>query len=80
MIRADGFVKVVDFGLAKLTETGEAIGASVTQTKLSTDPGTIMGTVDYMSPEQARGRDVDSRTDIFSLYGRYSVTARTGLF
>lgn len=68
MIRPDGYVKVLDFGLAKLTErdgptTGEH---AVTQPLLETEPGVVMGTVTYMSPEQGRGLKVDSRTDIFS--------------
>ncbi|HEY6189038.1 MAG TPA: protein kinase [Pyrinomonadaceae bacterium] len=61
MIRPDGYVKVLDFGLAKLTERGE----SATETQ--TEPGMVIGTVIYMSPEQARGLPVDTRTDIFSL-------------
>lgn len=68
MLRPDGYVKVLDFGLAKLTErresTAEAGGAA---SNLSTSPGLIMGTASYMSPEQARGQKVDGRTDIFSL-------------
>src|SRR5262249_68736 len=59
MLRRDGFVKVVDFGLAKLTEQTEASRAG----RVSTDSGIIMGTVGYMSPEQARGQKVDTRTD-----------------
>jgi eukaryotic-like serine/threonine-protein kinase len=68
MIRPDGVVKVLDFGLAKLT--GKARSTSdpeATLAKQFTDPGTVMGTVNYMSPEQARGKNVDARTDIFSL-------------
>ena len=77
MIRPDGYVKVLDFGLAKLTEKSApridpANPANVdkeaaTMLKPNTDPGTIMGTVTYMSPEQARGLRVDARSDIFSL-------------
>jgi eukaryotic-like serine/threonine-protein kinase len=68
MLRPDGFVKVLDFGLAKLTEHPEAAGSqAATLAAVSTDPGVVMGTVGYMSPEQARGRDVDARTDIWSL-------------
>ncbi|MFY9555331.1 MAG: serine/threonine-protein kinase [Blastocatellia bacterium] len=69
MLRRDGIVKVLDFGLAKLTEkqgTGVDTNAP-TVAKLTTDPGTVMGTASYMSPEQARGQKVDARTDIFSL-------------
>ncbi|HEX8142822.1 MAG TPA: protein kinase [Pyrinomonadaceae bacterium] len=61
MLRPDGYVKVLDFGLAKLTETVE----SGPQTQ--TEPGMVIGTIIYMSPEQARGLGVDARTDIFSL-------------
>ena len=69
MLRADGLVKVLDFGLAKLTERRSSTVAAEAPTldKLSTEPGTILGTVNYMSPEQARGQQVDARSDIFSL-------------
>jgi len=67
MLRNDGYVKVLDFGLAKLTET-KAIGTlAPTLRKVETEPGVVMGTVSYMSPEQARGLEVDARTDIWSL-------------
>jgi len=66
MIREDGLVKVLDFGLAKLTEN-RYIAADGERSHLETAPGILMGTVSYMSPEQARGSEVDSRTDIFSL-------------
>jgi serine/threonine protein kinase/Tol biopolymer transport system component len=69
MLRSDGYVKVLDFGLAKLTEkaalTGDTQAATVA--RVETDPGMVMGTASYMSPEQARGLKVDPRTDIFSL-------------
>jgi eukaryotic-like serine/threonine-protein kinase len=67
MVRPDGLVKVLDFGLAKLTETPAPPPDSEASTNMSTAPGMVMGTVSYMSPEQARGQKVDHRTDIFSL-------------
>ena len=71
MIRRDGYVKVLDFGIAKLTEqtlpTEDTDPESVTRILLNTSPGMIVGTVAYMSPEQARGIAVDARTDIWSL-------------
>src|SRR5262245_16812043 len=68
MLRPDGIVKVLDFGLAKLTEQRPAAVDSRAQTlaKAHTDPGTVMGTVGYMSPEQVRGQEADHRADIFS--------------
>jgi Tol biopolymer transport system component/tRNA A-37 threonylcarbamoyl transferase component Bud32 len=65
----DGRLKILDFGLAKLTETSAMAAHSTevaTQT-IATQPGTVMGTVGYMSPEQVRGEAVDHRTDIFAL-------------
>ncbi|HKQ91406.1 MAG TPA: protein kinase [Blastocatellia bacterium] len=67
MVRPDGLVKVLDFGLAKLTETPAPLADSEASTNMSTAPGLVMGTVSYMSPEQARGQKVDHRADIFSL-------------
>jgi len=69
MIRRDGIVKVLDFGLAKLTahESAAVDTEAPTKTILKTDPGTVVGTAIYMSPEQARGIPVDARTDIFSM-------------
>lgn len=69
MIRDDGIVKVLDFGLAKLAENRVSIADTEADTRaqVNTRPGTLLGTVHYMSPEQARGQDVDSGTDIWSL-------------
>ena len=68
MIRDDGYVKVLDFGLAKLTERPASIDPeAATVALVKTNPGMVMGTVQYMSPEQARGLAVDERTDIWSL-------------
>jgi Tol biopolymer transport system component/tRNA A-37 threonylcarbamoyl transferase component Bud32 len=69
MIRRDGYVKVLDFGLAKLTGNPESNvdTEAATRALAMTDPGSVMGTVAYMSPEQAAGKDVDARTDIWSL-------------
>jgi serine/threonine protein kinase len=65
MINREGRVKILDFGLAKQVappvESGETIGDT------RTNPGTLLGTVNYMSPEQARAQEVDARSDIFSL-------------
>jgi eukaryotic-like serine/threonine-protein kinase len=68
MLRLDGFVKVLDFGLAKLAPAApDVAGADTTQTVLKTEAGVVVGTAAYMSPEQARGQEVDARTDIWSL-------------
>src|SRR5262249_34443239 len=67
MIRNDGIVKLLDFGLAKLVESAPVEGEAETRMQGLTQAGTIVGTVAYMSPEQARGRTLDARTDIFSL-------------
>jgi len=66
MLRPDGVVKVLDFGLAKLAPAIPA-GNDITQTVFNTDAGTVVGTPAYMSPEQARGEQVDARTDIWAL-------------
>jgi eukaryotic-like serine/threonine-protein kinase len=68
MLRADGYVKVLDFGLAKLTQQEETpIAAGGADEKLEASSGLLMGTVKYMSPEQAQGQQVDQRSDTFSL-------------
>jgi serine/threonine protein kinase/Flp pilus assembly protein TadD len=69
MVRRDGILKVLDFGLAKLTETIPPVAGSQVSTRVgnSTEAGVVMGTPSYMSPEQARGEKVDARSDIFSL-------------
>jgi len=67
MVRSDGYVKILDFGLAKLTEQQSTEADLEMPTLLQTNPGLVMGTVQYMSPEQARARTVDKRTDIWSL-------------
>jgi serine/threonine protein kinase/formylglycine-generating enzyme required for sulfatase activity len=68
MLRNDGLVKVLDFGLAKLTrQTTETDAEALMRSLVQTGSGIIMGTGAYMSPEQARGLAVDSRTDIWSL-------------
>jgi serine/threonine protein kinase len=81
MLRRDGYVKVLDFGLAKLTDAGSGnwgVGngertpsptpdSPLPTPPLHSDPGIMMGTPRYMSPEQIRGKQVDARADIFSL-------------
>src|SRR5262249_29490216 len=69
MIRPDGYVKVLDFGLAKLTEQKPASdNPDLTMTNIQhTHAGLLLGTPRYMSPEQARGQRADARSDIWSL-------------
>lgn len=69
MIREDGLVKVLDFGLAKLheSETQQPGPDALTQVQINTERGIVMGTAQYLSPEQARGKKIDGRSDIWSL-------------
>ena len=69
IVRGDGLVKVLDFGLAKLTEKQDSSSSpeATTIALVNTEPGAVLGTVAYMSPEQAHGLDVDARSDIWSL-------------
>ena len=70
MVRTDGIVKVLDFGLAKLLEdhARDMVDHEAdTRALVLTDPGKVLGTPQYMSPEQARGEELDARTDIWSL-------------
>ena len=64
-VTQDGRVKILDFGLARVETPQERLTQSPTE-GVGTEPGTVMGTVGYMSPEQVRGRPADARSDIFS--------------
>ncbi len=66
-VTTDSFVKILDFGLAKLRPPEIIPDSEAPTQRKATDPGTVMGTANYMSPEQARGQEVDARSDIFSL-------------
>ena len=67
MVRRDGYIKLLDFGLAKLTEPSIVDSEAPTRAMVNTSEGTVMGTANYMSPEQAQGTKVDARTDLWSL-------------
>src|SRR5215471_14141874 len=68
MVSKDGYVKILDFGLAKLTEpVSQDVSVMPTAIASPTQPGTVMGTAGYMSPEQASGQPVDFRSDQFTL-------------
>src|SRR5262249_37425187 len=64
-VTGDGRVKILDFGLAKLK--GPASGTSIETIQPKTAPGLVLGTVNYMSPEQVRGKEAEERSDIFAL-------------
>ena len=66
MIRADGLAKILDFGIAKLSAPTTGEGEAATMIQAQTQAGMVIGTPNYMSPEQARGQTVDQQTDIFS--------------
>jgi Tol biopolymer transport system component len=66
LVAKNGYAKLADFGLAKIQEEKQSSGETTTMTMGRTQPGVVMGTIAYMSPEQASGRKLDARSDIFS--------------
>jgi len=77
MVTEDGLVKILDFGLAKLVPVLEQALSELPTADVATQSGIVMGTVGYMSPEQARGRVLDHRSDRFAL-GSFSTRWRRG--
>ncbi len=65
-VRTDGRIKILDFGVAKLTQPSSGSLDTEARTVTVTEPGSVMGTVGYMSPEQVQGKTVDARSDLFS--------------
>src|ERR1700741_3890820 len=76
-VTKDGHVKILDFGLAKLMRRAPDPDATAATAAHETDPGMVMGTAGYMSPEQVRGENVDHRTDIFA-FGAIQYEMLTG--
>lgn len=67
MVRSDGLVKLLDFGLARMVRASTGDGKPAIDSQTLTSPGLVIGTLNFMSPEQVRGEEIDERTDIFSL-------------